>query len=51
LKLIFENPSQLSSSTELDTLSITFIEELSFKSNLNLVYVPYKTYVEGPIPP
>jgi len=41
----------LSSSTELDTLRITFLEELSFKKSTNLVYVPYLYTTEGTIPP
>jgi hypothetical protein len=48
---MYENPNQLSSSTELDILSITFLEELAFKSSTNLVYVPYKYNIEGSIPP
>jgi len=59
---MYENPDQLSSSTvreiiliivlkELDILSITFLDELAFKSSTNLVYVPYKYNIEGSIPP
>jgi hypothetical protein len=41
----------LSSSLELDTLSITFLEELAFKKSASIVYVPYKYTIEGRIPP
>ncbi len=48
---MFENPNMLSLSTELDTLRITFLDELAFKQSINLVYVPILYTAYASIPP
>ena len=35
----------------MDTLNITFLEELAFRSATNLVYIPNKFSIGGSIPP